>query len=127
MPGTAFARVDELVRTLTLPVALKLVDALGGRAYYVPHAGRLHDEHPIVRAIGMDSARLLAEEWPQMDIMIPRCSEILRKLRNQALAGDAAAMSVPELARKYDLTERMVYYILAGVPETAAVEQRKLF
>jgi Mor family transcriptional regulator len=116
------APLDELVKTLGLPAALRLVEAFGGTRVYLPLAQTMTDEHPVARAVGASAARALCELWPSERVVIPRAAAYLRAERDRALIKDAEDHTVPQLARKYELTERWVYYILArGLPCDAAV------
>jgi len=129
VPGIVYASVEEIVRVLTLPTALRFVDHFGGVRVYVPNATRLRDDNPIVKAIGVEAARQVAEEWGENEIMVPRCAALLRAERNRALRADRPELSARQAARKYELTERMVFMIWAGQDEPAdpAAEQRELF
>ncbi len=133
MAGTLYATVERLVQVLSLPTALRFTARFGGARLYVPHPSRLQQEHPIAKAIGLEAARQLAEEWQQLEIMVPRCAEFLRRERNRALRADRAELSARQAALKYELTERMVFMIWAGVDEpegelgAAAAGQRSLF
>lgn len=125
--------VEKLVTTLTLTTALRFVDRFDGVRVYVPHQTRLTEDHPIVQAIGMEAARQLAAEWQQLEIMVPRCKAFLRRERNRALRADRAELSAKQAALKYELTERMVFIIWAGVDDpddqvdAATSAQRSLF
>lgn len=129
MAGTVFAPMHDLVRVLTLPTALRLADRFGGSRVYVPHPSRISEDHPIAQAIGLEAARQLTEEWPKFELVIPRCAPILRAERNKALRADRETLSAREAALKWELTERHVFKIWAGVdaPDVVSVVQQDLF
>lgn len=112
MPGS-YIPVDKLVADLGLAMALKLADAFGGTAIYVPTPERLHEGHPIVQVLGLESARRLAAEWPQHEVIVPRCVDYLRKIRNRQVRADRETLTARECALKYELTERMIFIIWA--------------
>jgi hypothetical protein len=120
MPGTVYVPVVDLVRVLTLPTALKFAERFGGARVYVPNAGWLQPEHPIVDAIGLEAARSLAEEWQQLEIVVPRCAAELRRLRNQAVCQDKSDLSARQCALKYETTERHIFRIWAGQEDNDA-------
>lgn len=125
------APLDELVTRLGLPAALRLVEHFGGTRIYLPRAEAMNADHPIALVVGLEAAIDLCKTWPQERPAIPRAAAFLRNERDRALLKDANDHTVPALARKYELTERQVYYILArglssaDEPELAA--QSKLF
>lgn len=132
MSSPVYIAADDLIKALGLVAALKLVENLGGTSIYVPNPEKLRAEHPLVKAVGVDGARMLAAEWRHLDVTLPRCVEELRKRRNRALRSDAGSMSVRLLALKYDMTERNVYLVLAARAEddaddAAAAAQPQLF
>lgn len=115
------APLEELVRALGLPAALRLAERFGGTRVYLPRPEAMHVEHPVAAAVGLEAARALCRLWRQEQPYIPRALLILRHERDRALLEDAGELSVARLARKYGLAERQVYYILArGLPEDPA-------
>lgn len=134
MPGVLYVPVEKLVSVLGLPMALKLAERFGGRRLYVPHPSRLKDEHPIARSIGFEAARQLAEEWQELEIMLPLCAERLRRERNRAVRDDYGALSARLAALKWETTERNIFRIWAGEDDAdiesdppAASKQSNLF
>src|SRR5262245_60600883 len=122
------APLETLVKTLGLPAALRLVERFGGTRVYLPRPEALGDAHPLVELIGVHAARELCELWPQERPYIPVAARFLRSERDRELFRDSNAHSVPYLARKYELTERQVYYILArGIDAEPDLAQRELF
>lgn len=119
MPGTVYVPVADLVRVLSLPTALRFAEIFGGGRVYVPHPSRLEIGHAIAAAIGLEAARELAAEWQQLEIVVPRCQDELRRLRNLAVRGDKAELSARACALKYETTERHVFRIWAGEDDPA--------
>lgn len=127
------APLEELVKTLGLPAALRLVERFGGVRIYLPRAENLKPGNQVAGVIGLEAARDLCALWPQERPYIPRAAQFLRDARDRALLADAAKHTVPQLARNYELTERQVYNVLKrGVQpgdavETAPPAQKVLF
>lgn len=119
-----FMKIDELISGIGLPATLRLVEAYGGTRLYLPSIDKLNSEHPIVLTIGLDAARKLAGIWPMDRGYVPLVREHLRAVRNRELRQDNEVMSVSALARKYKLSERQVYEILAA-PEPAQRKEEK--
>jgi hypothetical protein len=99
----------EIADVVGLGAATALVARYGGVRLYVPET--LTAEHPLVQLIGMDAAERLARHYGRERIEVPRCVDAVRRARNRALVRDAEHMSQPELARKYQITERAVRLI----------------
>lgn len=112
MPRT-YIPVDELVAELGLAFALKLADACGGTALYVPTPERLHEAHPLVQVLGPEGAKKLAVGWPQHEVIVPRCADYLRRIRNRQVRADRERLTARECALKYDTTERHIFRIWA--------------
>lgn len=120
------APLDELIDAIGIEATLTLVERFGGVRIYVPEAGTLTEDHPIVRAIGLEAAQRLARMWPQERPYLPRAVAELRRRRDEALVADLdAGMSFSQAARKYRLTERQVYSIKAAAPARAEIKQRQ--
>lgn len=129
MSGLVHASVDRLVEVLGLAATLKLAERFGGRRLYVPQPERLKPEGAIVATIGYDLAVKLAYEWRGLEIVVPQCAAYVRRARDRAIHADAAAMPVAEISRKWGMTERHVFRILAEPPpadEAGAADARRL-
>lgn len=116
------APLEDLVEHLGLALTLRLVERFSGTRVYLPHPDNLEPESPIAQVLGLEAARRLCALWPQERPYIPRAAQILRERRDRQLLADSASMSVPQLARKYDLGESAVYRALgrARAAEDAA-------
>jgi len=130
--ANVYIPVERLIEVVGLPAALKFAESFGGMSVYFPHPENLRPGNAIVAAIGIDAARKCAVEWKQLDVMMPRCCDQLRRRRDRALRVDGQRMSARRLARKYMLTERQVYRILALADEAEETDvrdaaQQKLF
>jgi hypothetical protein len=113
MAGIVHARIEELIERLGVSTALRLAKAFGGRRLYVPECSHVDEGHPIARAIGLEAARKVAEEWRSLEIAVPRCAAQLRSERDRALRADRAHLSISKVAEKYALCERNVLRICA--------------
>lgn len=103
-----------------LPAALRLVDRFGGICVYVPHPGRVVAHGKVAEVIGVEAMRRLAETWGPDHVMVPVGAAYMRAQRDRAIHADRAALSLSELARKYEMTERNVLLVLKRpAPELA--------
>lgn len=124
------APLEELVKTLGLPAALRLVERFGGTRVYLPRPEVVSEEHPLARVVGLEAAQHLCRLWPSDKVMIPMAAQFLREERDRALVRDAQDHTVPQLARKYEIHERSVYRILCRTDLGAAPlppAQKQLF
>lgn len=135
MSGVTYAPVDRLVEVLGVPGALKFAERFGGNRVYVPQPERLKPEGVLVATLGFEAAQKLAFEWRGMEIMVPKCRDYLARAMARAIHADEATMSRADIARKYGVSERRVFQILAapapaepaGSTEAAPSAQRSLF
>jgi Mor family transcriptional regulator len=130
VPGS-YIPVDKLVAELGLPLALKLAEAFGGTAVYVPTPERLRENHPLVMVLGLEAAKKLAAEWPQHEVIVPICADYLRRIRNRQVRADRASLTAREAAQKYETTERHIFRIWASPDDeelgAEPEQQQKLF
>lgn len=116
MSGLAYASVDRLVEVLGLAATLQLAERFGGRRVYVPQPERLKPEGALVATIGFDAAVKLVHEWRGLEIIVPQCAAYLRRARDRAIHADAAQMTAVAISRKWGITERHVFRVLAEPP-----------
>lgn len=90
--------------------ALELAAEFGGRRLYIPK--RMHVDHPIARAIGMEAAPKLAALWPAERVLIPLgpCADGARKRAHIRKLLDGGR-SVTEIVRALRCHERTVYRV----------------
>jgi len=116
MSGLVYASVDRLVEVLGLAATLQLAERFGGRRVYVPQPERLKPEGALVATIGYDKAVKLTYEWRGLEIIVPQCAAHLRRARDRAIHADAARQTAAELSKKWGITERHVFRVLAAPP-----------
>lgn len=105
----------EIADLIGLPGARDLVDAWGGVRIYLPLAHRLTDRHALVGCLGRDAAERLCRRFGGAEIDIPRASLALQRARDRRICRERErGSSVRVLARRYRLTERRVWEILAA-------------
>lgn len=114
MPGAVYIPIDQLLRVLAVHEAVLLAQWYGGTRVYLPHPSRLREENPVARAIGREPARRLCTEWPQLDVMVPRLKGELVRARDRAIRANPEGLSVRELARRYQVSERHIYLARLG-------------
>jgi Mor family transcriptional regulator len=102
----------DVAEVIGLAATLALVESAGGVRVYVPE--RLGDEHRLIEWLGRDAAAALSAAFAMEELVVPRCADALRRVRNRQIRherdqGDAPAV----LALRYRLTERQIYTILS--------------
>lgn len=123
------APLDQLISAIGLPAALKLIERFGGTRIALPLPENVTASNPVAQVIGVERARKLAVLWGQERPYLPRAVQYVRRQRDRQLAEDAQQMSIPQVALKYELTERGVYKVLAALKDkpTVAQQQSALF
>lgn len=108
------APLHQIISAIGLPAALKLISRYGGTRIFLPLPGNVTPDNKIAQLIGVEKTRTLATLWAQERPSLPRAQDYLRRERDRAVWADKETHSVPQLALKYQLTERAVYMILAA-------------
>ena len=113
------APLGQLVELVGMSAALRLVERFGGTCIYLPHPSRVKLHSPLAMALGLEPVKKLAGTWPQSHVMVPRGRGVtsLRRRRDRAILEDFRTLSVAQIARKYEMTERNVYMVLERGPE----------
>lgn len=124
--------VRRIAELAGLPVAIKLVDALGGRSWYFARGMGQNGQARVAalsEIVGDDVAERLAFYMHERHaVYIPKCDEALRVLRNIEIhrqfdqstrEGVSANTVVAELARVYELSDRHVWRVLKRLPGLA--------
>lgn len=106
------ARVEDLPKslidvaeTLGLGVAVKLMQAFGGQEVKFPKAPS--DDHPIIKALGLDDGRALCQFLGGFQIYVPH-GRNRRSARAEVLKLQAAGHDRREIARLLGLSQRHV-------------------
>lgn len=107
------AALAEVADVIGFEPTLRLIEAFGGWRVYVPASPGADCE--LAQAVGVDTARRLAELCPMQYLAVPACTAALRARRNDEIRRRAARGEKPaELAREFGLTVRQTYKILAA-------------
>lgn len=102
----------DVAEVIGLAATLALVENAGGVRIYVPE--RLTDDHRLADWLGREAAASLSEAFAMEELVVPRCAEALRRVRNRQIRHERDQGARPaELALRYRLTERQVYTILS--------------
>ena len=107
----------EMVDVIGLEAVIRLVEHFGGIRVRIPSdPRRIHEGHPLARAVGIEAARKLGEAYAGLEITVPRAAAALRALRNQEIHRLHTEEGWPahRLARKYQLHEYTIYTILSA-------------
>lgn len=116
--------IEELGQVIGRETVVKLCEALGGIALYVPRAAKLNPHNRLVRAIGMEAAAKLATYYHGTTITLPSV-DVRRKRALQLLKEGNHTVGEVALATGY--SERHVYRIMqtpAKRPTVRAQRQR---
>ena len=121
LPGA----LREIAELIGLPAALTLSRVYGG--LYVPR--RYDPEHPLVKLLGHQAAIRLIDNYGGLEHFdVPMAASVTRELRNRAIRRDRArGDSCSTLARRYQMTERTIWTILAQSAAEDAPRQAALF
>ncbi|MBF0187903.1 MAG: helix-turn-helix domain-containing protein [Magnetococcales bacterium] len=108
------ASMKSIAEIIGFQAALKMISAFGGTRVSVPKTNRvINDNHRICKVIGVDLTRLLVAYIGGEVLHIPQSKALDRARRNtEILALYDEGMSAAKLARKFQLTETMIYKIL---------------
>lgn len=123
------AVVRELVEMMGLRKAMRLVDVFGGTTFPVPkrqtRLGELRFA-ALASVIGAEAAEALIKRFGGTDLYIPRCAKVLRDTRDAAIIREYEEITrsvsgneaVQRLARKHQVSDRLIFTILKRVPES---------
>lgn len=122
-----YAPLFDIIRAIGLGAAMKLVERFGGVRIYLPLPQNIGPENEVAAAIGVEAARKLAALWAQERPSIPLARRHLRTIVKDEIRREKGTLTVPELARKFETTERNIYRYLAEADEEPSSAQRSLF
>lgn len=112
MLGEKLARIAELT---SVEVAVALATLHGGRRLYLPNVHGLRDSTPLVRAVGMEAARVIVGAFGRGELAVPNCRSYLRYVRVRKLRRQG--LSVAQISRIVGLNDRRVTFLVKGVPK----------
>ncbi len=120
------ASVRELVETVGLAAALRIVEARGGVRLCVPRQAK--PDHWLARLIGVEALKTLVAMYGGEAIEIPRCAgAMLAAWERQVVEQHARGASNAELARRYGYTERGLRKLRRRVAAQPDAPQLDLF
>jgi Mor family transcriptional regulator len=124
-----YAPLIDIIKAVGLPAAMKLVEHFGGTRIYIPLAENVETDNDVAKVIGLEATKKLAAIWGGRygRPSIPLASRHYRDLVKSEIQRDSAAMTVPELARKYQTTERNIYRYLGESGKVPEAKQAGLF
>lgn len=110
LPGV----LQEIAGLIGLPATLRLMQNYSGVRLYVP--ARFDPDHPLVKIVGHAAALKLVENFGgEEHFDIPKARAAVIAVRNASIRAEYCELSQRQLALKYNLVERQVRNILAGV------------
>lgn len=123
LPQTA----QDIVDVIGMDAAMALVRRYPGIPLKVPKGRRL-DGAMVQRLssdIGQDAALKFIRHYRGEVVVIPRCADALRAMRNrQIIERYSNGISVADLAREYKLTVRQIRSVLNSPDVAVAVQNR---
>lgn len=133
LPETA----AQLVETIGMVRAGRLIDRLGGTTLPVPKLKNRRGApafDALVQIIGREAALRLVEVFGGENVWVPRCEDAMREVRDRAIRADfdeltksmSARDAVIELVRRYDVVDRHIWRILKQVDDLGETNQLAL-
>lgn len=121
-------KARDLAGKIGLSALLNLVNWRGACTIYVPTPEQLTPEHPLVLAIGMQAAMVLAREYNGGPLEVPRCDAGVRALLHEEIcARREAGESESSVARDVSMWPRSVRRIRAAYRQKKNDNQGDLF
>ncbi len=108
------ASLADVAEVLGLRVALVLMRDFGGRDLRFPVSPR--EDHPVVKALGMEDARALGAFLGGDQIYIPHNRRRRRSYLDDIAALEGKGKTRPEIAAALGLSERYVRMLVHGAP-----------
>lgn len=104
--------IIRLAESIGWDIALKLVECYPGMRLRIPV--KLADTHVLVQQLGKDGAMALVKLCADEEIYIPKAKAHMLAKRNAAIVEEyTLGAKVPDLVRRYGLTDRQIYNVLA--------------
>jgi Mor family transcriptional regulator len=125
-----YAPLLQIIEAIGLANAMKLVEAFGGVRIYLPLPENVTADNEVAKVIGVEATRKLAEAWGGRYARptIPLARRHFRAVVKAEIRRERADKTIPELARKYQTTERNIYrYLGEAPPDPERAKQRGLF
>ena len=125
LPGV----VLELLELVGRDATSELVNRLGGTTFPIPMRKTSIGEQRykvLAEVVGEAAAQALVERFGGTNLYVPRCADELREQRDADInatyvretgKGVSSAAVVNELARRYRVSDRRIWYILKTVPQ----------
>jgi Mor family transcriptional regulator len=108
-------RLREIAKHIGDVATETLIDLVGGSRIYIPK--RISDNH-LLSQLGNDAFNFLIEQYGGTYLEIATGSRYKKAKRNQDIVADKMKMTIPELSKKYSLTERQILKILQNYNAT---------
>lgn len=122
-----YAPLFDIIQAIGLGSAMKLVEHFGGTRIYLPLPENVGPDNDVAKVIGVDATRKLAAMWAQERPSIPLARRHLRAIVKAEILRERDKLTVPDLARKYETTERNIYRYLSEPADAGEAKQTKLF
>lgn len=104
----------ELEMLVGHDAAEKLINEYRGQEVYISAPDKLHDEHKLVKLLGLDVAKRLSYYWQDTILTLPiQLAKTLTERNHEIVAKHKAGADTNDLAKAYGLHVRTVRKIIA--------------
>lgn len=111
----------EIADLVGVPATLKLVESYGGTHLIVP--SRYNPDHPLTRVVGHAASVQICQRYSGTSLYVARIKSAIKTLRDIEIASRYdGGVSVPQLAREYELSDRQIWNVLKN-PNTLRAEK----
>lgn len=102
---------EELILLLGIDAFVKFSCVFGGTKFYV--GVNENTEKKLTVVMGVEAAKKLIKAYSEAWIYVPKYSSVVINSRNALIVQDCdAGLTLNELARKYELSQQQICYIL---------------
>lgn len=106
-------QLKDLIDVIGLEAVQKLVEVYGGVRLKFPLS--LKPDHPLAKLLGWQTARTLCDHYGASFMDVPKAQSAITEYRNNLIReAHARGATVRELAYRYRLTQRRIWYILGA-------------
>lgn len=107
------ASIDDMIETIGVRPALKLVQVFGGLEVSFP--AQPSDTHPVILALGKEDGYAICKYMGGGKMSVPHCRP-RRSTRSDIVRLEAEGLSAREIARRLGITQRWVRMVTNGPP-----------
>lgn len=107
-------QLNRVIKLIGPQSAIRMSRLYGGRFYRVPIAENLHDMHPLVVAIGLEHASILAKVFANEQLKFPIEVNTLMQVRNDLIIKRVSeGESLSSIANDLQIDRKMIQKVVA--------------